>query len=582
MEERYIGNYRVLEKIGAGGMAQVFLAVHRDVPNLKVILKIVSDGQLAERFKQEADKLALLDGNASICRIRHFFNDGDNLVIAMEYIEGVTLDERLKREAVLPIDESLRITAKVLEVLEFAHQRKIFHRDIKPSNIMIDKAGNVKVIDFGIAKSETDPNLTLAGTACGTPAYMAPEQFTPTAQTNYALVDIYAAGTTLYYLLTGALPFKGDNEFAMRDAKLFSEPPRPRSIKASIPREIEEIVLKAIDKEPKARYQTAEEMRRAVDDAARRLGEKDDVATKAVSTSNSVAKRKRGSLRFVLPVAGVLILAAIAAYLFWPSSPPIKTGALALIGPVSGETLNTGQPTLRWSDPQERNSFVLEYALDSSFAGSRTIAGLSGGSYTFSSSLPNGTYYWRLYPVTAAGSPGDPSPWAYFSVNATSIGASGTISIAVTPSGDIYLNDILAASGQSSFERQLDTGRYVLRIENEKSREKRLVDTADIGPDAVVSRRYSFTIPAPTPTPPSPPPVTAKSGEVRIGSQPRGADIVIDGELQRQKTNYTFKLSPGRHVIVAALEVDGVTRRLVDTVVVVADSVHKVAFEFEQ
>ncbi|MCB2229538.1 protein kinase [bacterium] len=584
MEERFIGNYRVLERIGAGGMAQVYLAVHRDVPNLKVILKIVSDGQLAERFKQEADKLALLDGNANICRIRHFFNDGDNLAIAMEYIDGVSLDDRLKRDGALSIEEALKITARVLDVLAFAHQRGIFHRDIKPSNVMLDKAGNVKVIDFGIAKSDTDPNLTLAGTACGTPAYMAPEQFTPTATTNYALADVYATGTTLFYLLTGELPFKGDNEFAMRDAKLFNETPRPRSIKPAIPKEVEEVVLKAMDKEPSGRYQSAEEMATAVASALGRVVQKDSEPTRAADSGTArpqvKPKKKSGLPGFVIPAVVVVLLGLVAAYIFWPSGPG-KPKLVSLTAPVGGEVLTTAEPQLRWNDPEGRSSFVLEYATDSAFSGSRTIAGLTGGSYAFPSALDNGRYYWRLYPMTASGTPGEPSQTAMFVVNADQA-VSGELRVSIAPSGDVFLNDQLVAEDESSFEERLDTGLYVVRVENGGSREKRWIDTVEVGADALVSRSYSFTFQSATPSQPTPSRPVAATGEVRVGSSPRGADIVIDGELQRQKTNYTFKLKPGRHVIVAAMDVGGVTVRQVDTVYVESNKVHKVVFDFEQ
>ena len=227
-DQQFIGEYRVLQKIGAGGMGKVFLAVHRDVPNLKVILKTLTDPRLADRFHQEADKLALLDGHPAICRIKHFFQYGEELVIAMEYIEGLTLDKKYELEGQPSIDEAVKMVCEILDILEFAHGKGIAHRDIKPSNVMIDKAGRIKVIDFGIAKAESDPNLTQAGAGLGTPAYMAPEQFNPSPDTNFAIADVYAAGTCLYFLLTGKLPFKADNEFAMRDAKLFSKPAKPR------------------------------------------------------------------------------------------------------------------------------------------------------------------------------------------------------------------------------------------------------------------------------------------------------------------------------------------------------------------
>lgn len=277
-------------------------------------------------------------------------------------------------------------------------------------------------------------------------------------------------------------------------------------------------------------------------------------------------------------IAAAVIVVAVAAYVFWPKSAPSGPAVLSLIDPIGGVVVST-QPTLRWSDPENRVSYVLEYALDSGFAESRTIAGLTGGTYTFPSALPNGEYYWRLYPILLSGSPGEPSAAGHFVISATSAPAQGTMSIAVTPTGDIFLNDALVARDQSSWESTLDTGRYVVKVENDRSREKRLIDTAHVGVDARVSRSFAFTFPS---APPSQPSQQIRLGEVRVGSQPRGADILIDGDLQRQKTNYTFKLKPGRHVIVAALELQGVTHRLVDTVHVMADSVHKVLFDFEQ
>jgi len=238
MEDKYIGNYKILEQIGAGGMAKVYLAVHKDVPNLKVVLKVLSDPRLAERFKQEADKLALLDEHPNICKIKHFFNHGDEFVIAMEHINGPTLDQMLADKEKLSIAESIKITLEILSILESAHGQGIYHRDIKPGNIMLDKSGQVKIIDFGIAKGDTDPNLTIAGSSAGTPLYMAPEQFSASDNIDYSISDIYAVGTTLFKMVTGGLPFEGANEFAIRDAKLFNDPVKPSSITRKFPKRL--------------------------------------------------------------------------------------------------------------------------------------------------------------------------------------------------------------------------------------------------------------------------------------------------------------------------------------------------------
>ncbi len=261
MTERMIGNYRILKQIGAGGMAKVYLAVHKDVPNLKVVLKILSSPQHAERFMQEADKLALLERNPNVCHIRHFFNHEDELVIAMEYIDGKSLEEMLAEKGRFSVDETVRIIADLLTALGSAHEKEIYHRDIKPGNVMFEKDGQLKIIDFGIAKGKTDPQMTIVGTATGTPEYMAPEQFAGGEHIDYAKCDIYAAGTMMYRMLTGRPPFKGENEFILRDAKMFEDPAPPSSLNGDISRQMDKLILKSMDKDPGRRFASALEMK---------------------------------------------------------------------------------------------------------------------------------------------------------------------------------------------------------------------------------------------------------------------------------------------------------------------------------
>jgi len=354
MADQLIGNYRVIKQIGAGGMAKVYLAVHKDIPNLKVILKILSDPRLVQRFKQEADKLALLDGHPNICRIKHFFTHGEDVVIAMEYIEGIALDEKLRSQGRLPIGESIRIVERVLDILEFAHQRGIYHRDIKPSNVMIDQTGTVKIIDFGIAKAKTDPDLTIAGTACGTPAYMAPEQFTPSDDTNYALVDIYATGTTLYRMLTGELPFKGDNEFALRDAKLFTDPPRPRDLAAGISRELETCILRAIAKKPEERFQSAGEMRTSLCSAVTQQAFRETDKTQDIAVSRPKPSRKGRTAGIVGSL--VVLAAAVGGWFFLRPQEPQPPALVTLLSPSMGERLTErAAPSLSWSETAGEN-----------------------------------------------------------------------------------------------------------------------------------------------------------------------------------------------------------------------------------
>lgn len=510
MEEQFIGSYKVLKKIGAGGMSRVYLAVHQDVPNLKVILKILSDPRLGERFRHEADKLALLDGHPNICRIKHFFNHGEDTVIAMEYIDGMDVEEKIKEEGKLTTEESLQIISDILDILEFAHQKGIYHRDIKPGNIMIDKKGQVKIIDFGIAKAETDPNLTLAGTTCGTPAYMAPEQFTPTQDTNYALVDIYAAGTTLYTMLTGECPFKGDNEFAIRDAKLFSETPKPRSLNPDIPKPVEEIIMKSLAREPAERYQSASEMR-AVLDATRRTAKVGVSSGPPDVTIDVRTAPKRKSRKPLLAgvVVIVLVLAVFTAYEFWPSDSEkgeaAKLDTIAVLEDTTGEGPDISE-----------------------------------------------------IPV---------------------VPATGIISINVTPSGDIYVDDSLLGKRTKSTSLTCDTGIHIIRVENEKATRKVRHDTVSLAADEVLPLTYRFTIPRP-PVDTAEPKLLFR--EVVIVSKPRGAKVFIDGEPQKQETNYTFKFTPGEHVVKVKLTIEGEEVEQERTIQVGKDGPDKVVFDFEK
>jgi len=443
MDEQFIGNYKILKKIGAGGMARVYLAVHKDVPNLKVVLKILSDPAQADRFRQEADKLALLDGHPNICRIKHFFNHGDDFVIAMDYIDGVTLEEKITADGKFELGEALRITAEVLDILDVAHQKDIYHRDIKPSNIMIDKKGHIRIIDFGIAKGKSDPSLTMAGTACGTPAYMAPEQFTADEGIDYALADVYATGTSLYCLLTGEVPFKGDNQFLIRDAKLTQDPESPRKINSAIPKDVESVIMKALKRDPANRFQTALEMKNAVLPLMSKYSDQSEPMTEAVPTHHKTATKTRKS-RTVPLIIGVASLAVIAIALW------------LILKPGSEIEYQAGESATPFENQEKPDSAQTEQ---------------------------EGT------------------------TNLPVLSSAGTISISIEPSGDVYLNNALVARGISDTVFTRDTGQYVLKVENNRAVQKMYESEFHLAPDENFSRQFTFEFPIPDRNDETPPAV---------------------------------------------------------------------------
>ncbi len=584
MNDEFIGNYRILKKIGAGGMAQVYLGVHKDIPNLKVVLKILTDPRLVERFKQEADKLALLDGHGNICQIKHFFNHGDDFVIAMEYIDGVTLDDVIKEKGNLPVDESLQIVSEVLSTLQFAHEKGIFHRDIKPSNIMIDSRGRVKIIDFGIAKAKTDPNLTIAGSSCGTPSYMPPEQFNPTEDIDYALVDIYAVGTSLFYMLTGKLPFTADNQFALRDAKLFNDPPKPRDLNSDIPKNVEELILKALAKEPRDRYLSASEMKTVVD--SMRGDAKVTDLTQAIPPSIGKTptptpipgKKKSAFPKFIAIGLPAVIIVIIAVYwLFLRQPGPTVLLPPTPLSPTIDETVDTPTPTFAWQGMDDQKvSYIVQYAADSSFSSPSESPAVPETRYKATEPLPDGRHFWRVLTTDGQGNRSQPSAAIPFVVSAGEPAAvNANLSVTVNPRGDVYIDGRSYGRGKSSIDATLDTGRHVVRVVNSESIQKELRDTVYLAAGQTRTAPFTFTFPNPGPR--------ADSGNVTIGSWPTvGGTIFIDDKLQDKKTIYTFRLPVGVHTIKVVLTVDGQKMEKTDTVLIVRNGDAKKRFDFEK
>ncbi len=589
MNEQQIGDYNILKKVGAGGMAQVYLAVHKDVPNLKVVLKILTDPRLVERFKQEADKLALLDGHGNICQIKHFFYHGSEIVIAMEYIDGTTLDEMIKGRGKLEAGESLKIIDEVLATLEFAHKKRICHRDIKPSNIMIDTNGQVKIIDFGIAKAETDPDLTIAGAAVGTPAYMAPEQFTPTEHTNYDQIDVYAVGTTLYYMITGELPFKGDNQFVLREAKLFSEPTKPRDIDREIPRPLEEIILKALKRDPEQRYKTATEMRTAIGAFLKETGTADETAYVEKDKSEKPATGKSPIFKPILIGAGILTAAIVSYFAFFSAGDREELLPPELFSPVNGASVAANQPQFVWQATADKEgTYLLQYAADSNFAAPRIVADIAENRYMPDDSLPDGQYFWKVQTVDKEKIRSPFSTVYSFTVETAILNIpQGILELAVRPSGDIYIDGELYSENQKGAEINLDTGRHVVVVRNVSSLEKVFDETVSISANTRESRRYTYSFPKSDNNKPQD---TSKAqepkgefGRLSVGSRPaNGAMIFINDRLEDQLTPYTFSRKAGEYIVRVQLTIDGKELTLSDTVIVAADSASKLIFDFEK
>ncbi|MDD9944492.1 MAG: serine/threonine protein kinase [Myxococcales bacterium] len=258
MQDR-IGNCRILGEIGSGGMAVIYKAVQEPLERVVAIkaLKpsIAVDSQFAMRFEREALFMASLQ-HENILHVYDFIKDGDTMYIIMEYVQGIDLYDLLQLTPQLPVEVAAIIALQVARALDYAHFRGLIHRDIKPANIMISHNGEVKLMDFGIARDHTLSDLTETGTGVGTPSYMSPEQILGDKLDFRS--DIFSLGIVLYQSITGRKPFVEDEARSVMQKIRLDRYTNPRRLVASVPSGIERILARCMEKLPANRYPTTQ------------------------------------------------------------------------------------------------------------------------------------------------------------------------------------------------------------------------------------------------------------------------------------------------------------------------------------
>lgn len=257
--------YRIGERIGGGGMALVYraedLQLGRDVA-IKVLRgQFGSDEDFIRRFRREAQNAASLS-HPNVVQIFDVGQEDDLYYIVMELVEGKTLKEMIQRHGPLLPAEAARIAMEILSALAHAHNHRIVHRDVKPHNILIARDGRVKVTDFGIARVTTTDTVTHSGSIMGSAHYFSPEQANgqPTGEKS----DIYSMGIVLYEMVTGVLPFQGDSPITVALKHIRERVVPPSQLNPEVPVELEEVILRALEKEPEDRFASADEMRQAL------------------------------------------------------------------------------------------------------------------------------------------------------------------------------------------------------------------------------------------------------------------------------------------------------------------------------
>lgn len=341
MDNSYIGKrvdnrYDVISLVGVGGMSNVYKAIDTVTGNTVAIKflkqEFFENEELVRRFKNESKAISLLDNPNIIKVVDVNINDNEKYIV-VEYIDGITLKEYIDNRKVLTWQETVRFTGTILSAIGHAHDSGIIHRDMKPQNIMLLRDGTLKIMDFGIARLSTANQKTVTDKAIGSVHYISPEQVR--GKNSDGRSDIYSIGIMMYEMLTGVLPFTSDSAVSVAMKQVQDTAKRPSEIVDTIPAGLEQIVMKAIEKQPSFRYQTAAEMLQDLEDfkanPAIVFPYGDDEKTQTVVV-NKVADKKpakkvkvKKGFRITLPImAGVacafFVSALIACFMILKSN----------------------------------------------------------------------------------------------------------------------------------------------------------------------------------------------------------------------------------------------------------------------
>jgi eukaryotic-like serine/threonine-protein kinase len=369
-----IGEYRLIEKLGEGGMGEVYQGVHSKIGRV-VAVKILSQAahgpEFVERFLNEARIQGGLQHN-NIVTLYDFLEYNGQPCIIMEYIEGRTLTDCIRAWGGLQLTDAIRYFQSIVEAIEYVHGRGIVHRDIKSNNIKITSSGQVKVLDFGIAKSGASPALTVTGAFVGTLQYLSPEQLV--GGVADARSDIWSLGVLLYEMTTSHLPFDADTigELCQKITKANYTP--PTVMNQNVPREVQNVISRCLKKNPSDRYQSARELLRDVNCAAAAMSlpltrlastapvtappyfSPTSTSQQQSAGSGTLSVRPKSAVPVVVALAGLVLLVVVVGLYFVLRGDPESTTTAKQSGvqPASAQ-----KPV---SAPQIQETFTVDVA----------------------------------------------------------------------------------------------------------------------------------------------------------------------------------------------------------------------------
>ncbi len=309
--------YQIIEELGKGGMGQVYKVLDKETKEriaLKLIKpEIASDKKIIKRFRNELTTARKIV-QKNVCRMFDLNKDKGNYYITMEYISGQDLKGLIRQTGQLTVRKSIYTAKQICEGLIEAHSLGVVHRDLKPNNIMIDRGGNARIMDFGIAKAIKGKNITGSGVMIGTPQYMSPEQVEGKDVDQRS--DIYSLGIILYEMLTDRVPFEGDTPLTVGVKQKTETPKDPKDFNELIPDELSRLILKCLEKERENRYQSAGEVRSELENIEKGIPTTDSVVPKKMPQTSREITVTFGRQWIVIAASFAIVMLAVLAIIF--------------------------------------------------------------------------------------------------------------------------------------------------------------------------------------------------------------------------------------------------------------------------